>query len=115
MDLVVGYDTEHERDEPMAEQMLADLCRAYSGHAWFVIIKGGVVQVKDMDLHPQWGMVLHYSQIKDDAADRKKQLLHAAGEFLERANLKRGRKTDDVALSVEGIPDKHMARARLDA
>ena len=108
--LIVGIDCEHPQDEPLAEQMLADLCRAYPGHGWFVIVKGGIVHIKDMDINPNWGMCLHYSQIKGDAAERKRDILRAAGEFLERANLKRGRKTDDVALSVEGIPDKHMTR-----
>jgi len=113
MTQIVGYDTEHTRDEPMAEQILADLVATYPGHAWFVIIKGGILHIKDMDLNDKWGMCLHYSRIKDDAKERKHQVMMAAGEFLERANLRRGRKTDDVALKVEGIPDKHMTRVGL--
>jgi len=108
--LIVGIDTEHPQDEPLAEQMLADLVQAYPGHGWLVVIRGGIVHIKDLDLNDKWGMALHYSQIKGDAAERKRDILRAAGEFLERANLKRGRKTDDVALHVEGIPDKHMTR-----
>lgn len=114
-DTVVGYDTEHDRDEAMASEILRYVVDAYPGHGWFVLIRGGIVQVKDMDIHPQWGMALHYSQLKSDAADRKKQVIRAAGEFLERANLRRGRKTDDVAMKVEGIPDKHLARGKLGA
>lgn len=110
---VVGFDCEHERDDPMARQMVADLCHAYPGHAWFVLVKGGVVQVKNMDFHPDWGMVLHYSQIKGDANERKRLLLRNAGEFLERANLKRGAKTDAPLLGVEGIPEVDMLKARL--
>lgn len=87
---VVGIDVEHDRDDPMAMQMVQDLVFAYPGHSWFVVIKGGVVHIKDMDLHPDWGMCLHYSQVKGDAADRKKQVLWAAGEFLERARKKNG-------------------------
>jgi hypothetical protein len=110
---IVGFDCEHTSDEPMAAQMVTDLCLAYPGHSWFVLIKGGVVQVKDMDLSDRWGMVLHYTQIKGDASERKRSLIRAAGEFLERANLRRGRKTDDVAMRGEGIPDKDMARMGL--
>ena len=106
--MIVGIDCEHDTDMPMAEQMLADLCAAYPGHPWFVLIKGGVVHVKDLDLSEKWGMCLHYSAIKGDAKERKRKLLSSAGEFLERANLKRGRKTDDVAMRVEGVPDKHL-------
>lgn len=110
MTQVVGYDTEHATDEPMAAQMVSDLCQAYPGHGWFVMIKGGIVHVKDLDLNDKWGMALHYSQIKGDAKDRKRDVLRAAGEFLERANLKRGAKSGQTVTRVEGIPDKHMAR-----
>ena len=113
MTLIVGIDTEHTADEPMAEQMLADLCQAYPGHAWFVVIKGGIVHVKDLDLHANWGMCLHYSPIKGDAKDRKRDVLRAAGEVLERANLKRGANEGKRVLHVEGIPDRHMTRVGL--
>lgn len=108
--LIVGYDCEHTADEPMAESMVRDLVGAYPGHSWFVVIRGGVVQVKDTDLHDKWGMCLHYSQIKSDAQDRKRSLIRSAGEFLERANLKRGANTGELVRKVEGIPDKHMTR-----
>jgi hypothetical protein len=97
---VVGIDCEHDRDDPMAMQMVKDLCEAHPGHAWFVVIRGGIVHVKDMDLHPDWGMALHYNQIKGDAADRKKQVLWAAGEFLERASRLNG------AVSFQDIKQK---------
>ena len=108
--IVVGIDTEHVADEPMAEQMLADLCTAYPGHAWFVVVKGGIVHIKDLDLNDKWGMCLHYSQVKGDAKERKRDVLRAAGEFLERANLKRGAATGQTVRHVDGIPDKYMTR-----
>ena len=107
--VIVGYDTEHDRDEPIAREIVTNLTEHYPGHGWFVLIKGGVVQVKNLHWSDKWGMVLHYSQIKGDANDRKKQVIRAAGEFLERANLKRGAKTED-AVAVEGIPLKDMGR-----
>lgn len=110
MTQVVGYDTEHQADEPMAAQMVFDLCQAYPGHGWFVVIKGGIVHVKDLDLNDKWGMCLHYSQVKGDAKDRKRDVLRAAGEFLERANLKRGAATGQVVRHIEGVPDRHMTR-----
>lgn len=113
--VVVGIDTEHESDDTMAKQMLADLVHAYPGHAWFVTIKGGVVFIKDLDLNDKWGMCLHYSQIKGDANDRKRDVIRAAGEFLERARVARGRKVDGLpsVLAIEGVPDKYMARNAL--
>lgn len=110
MTLIVGIDTEHTADEAMAEHMLADLCQAYPGHAWFVVIRGGIVHIKDLDLNDKWGMCLHYSQIKGDAKERKRDVLRAAGEFLERANLKRGWNEGKRVTKVEGIPDAHMTR-----
>ena len=111
MTLIVGYDTESPADEAIAGQIVADLCHAYPGHAWFITIKGGIVHVKDLDLNDKWGMCLHYSQMKDDATERKRQVLRAAGEFLERANLRRGAKdADQTVRHVEGIPDRHMVR-----
>lgn len=108
-DTVVGYDTERDCDEAMARQMVTDLCHAYPGHAWFVVAKGGVWHIKDMELNDKWGMCLHYSDIKADANDRKKQVVMAAGEFLERARLKRGAKDkNQVVASIEGVPQKHM-------
>lgn len=108
---VVGYDTEHDSDETLAKEILGIVLHAYPGHGWFVVIRGGVVHVKDMDLNPNWGMCLHYTQMKDDATERKRQVLRAAGEFLERANMRRGAKDmGQVVRHVDGIPDKHMAR-----
>lgn len=88
---IVGIDVEHDRDDGMAMQIIRDLCAAYPGHSWFVVIRGGILHIKDMDLHPDWGMCIHYTDVKADAADRKKQVLRAAGEFLERATRKLGR------------------------
>jgi hypothetical protein len=88
---VVGIDVEHDRDDSMALEMVRALVEVYPGHSWFVVIRGGIVHIKDMGLHPDWGMALHYSQVKGDAADRKKQVLFAAGEFLERARKKAGK------------------------
>ena len=107
--VIVGIDAERETDETMAKQMLADLVQAYPGHAWFVTIKGGVIHVKDMDLNDKWGMCLHYSQIKGDANERKRDVIRAAGEFLERAHVARGAKRSDQNVrSIEGVPQKWM-------
>lgn len=107
--VIVGIDAENTADETMAKHMLADLVQAYPGHAWFVAIKGGVVHVKDLDLNDKWGMCLHYSQIKGDANERKRDVLRAAGEFLERANVARGAKRSGQHVRhIEGVPDKWM-------
>jgi hypothetical protein len=109
---VIGIDCEHTRDEHMAQEALRTLVNHYPGHGWFVVIRGGVMHVKDMEINPNWGMCLHYSQIKGDAADRAREIVRAAGEFLERANLKRGASEGVHVKHVEGIPDKHIERGQ---
>jgi hypothetical protein len=105
---VVGYDTEHERDEPLAKEIVNTLSTTYPGHGWFVLIKGGVVQVKNLDWSDKWGMVLHYSQLGNDAKVRNQSVIRSAGEFLERARVKRGAKTDETVRHIEGIADKYL-------
>lgn len=112
-DYVVGYETEHDRDEGMARECLATLCKHYPGHAWFVTIKGGVLFVKNLHMNDRWGMCLHYSSIKGDANARARDLVRSAGEFLERANKARGRADGDKTRAIEGVPQKDMARAGL--
>jgi hypothetical protein len=112
-DFVVGYETEHDRDEGMAREALVTLCKHYPGHAWFVTIKGGVFFVKNLHMNEKWGMCLHYSGIKGDANARARDLVRSAGEFLERANRARGRADGSKVRTIEGVPEKHMARAGL--
>lgn len=88
---IVGIDVEHDRDDELAMRMLRDLCQAYPGHSWFVVIRGGIIHIKDMDMHPDWDMALHYSKVTNDAGDLKRQVLFAAGEFIERARKKNGK------------------------
>lgn len=112
MTVVVGFDTEHARDERMAAEMLHALLQHYPGHAWFITIKGGIVQIKDMDISDKWGMAIHYTQVDSDASVRQRKVIRSAGEWLERANHRRGAKQDRIT-ELEGIPDKDLARARL--
>lgn len=110
---LVGIDVEHDSDSTMATDCVRVLVDHYPGHDWHVMIRGGVIHVKAMNIHPNWGMCLHYTQVKSDAQDRKRSLVRAAGEFLERANLRRGKREEGKTLHVEGVPDKQMARASL--
>ena len=112
-DNVVGLDCEFPRDERMAGEMLHALVQHYPGHDWFVMIRGGIVQIKISDWSSEWGMAVHYSDIAGDAKVRKQKTVAAAGEFLERASMRRGAKTDERLRRIEGMPDKAIQRARL--
>lgn len=109
---LVGIECEHDRDDPMAVEMVQTLSHAYPGHSWFVKITGGIVHVKNLDMSEKWGMCLHYSQIKSDASERKRELIRAGGEFLERAHLARGMKTE-AHKAIEGVPMKDLLRTTL--
>jgi hypothetical protein len=109
---VVGIQCEHDRDDPMAMEMLQALTGAYPGHSWYVKIAGGIIHIKNLDMSDRWGMALHYSQVKADASERKRDTVRAGGEFLERANLARGQKTE-TATAIEGVPQKDLMRTTL--
>lgn len=111
---IVGIDCERNEDDGMAREILNILVQTYPGHSWFVLIRGGVVQVKNTDWSSEWGMVMHYSDIKSDASERKRSVIRAAGEFLERAHLIRGAKIHEHKVAhIEGMPDKALARSLL--
>lgn len=107
---VFGYKTEKDADVPLAKEALDILVTCYPGHAWFVDIKGGVLQVKNLSFSSQWGMVHKLGDIFQDAMVRKRSIVMAAGEFLERAELRRGRYREIPAVHVEGIPQKDFGR-----
>ncbi len=105
---MVGYDCEHDRDDSMADEVLSILLTAYPGYDWFVTIRSGVMHIKILTLSDRWGMALHYNDIKHNAGARKKDIIRAAGEFLERANLHRGKARRDALKRIEGVPQRHL-------
>jgi hypothetical protein len=107
---VVGIDCQHERDLGLAEDVLGILVKNYPGYHWFVLIKGGIIQIKITNWASYWGMALPYSDVAHDATERARQVKRAAGEFLERANAKRGASTGDRVMAIEGVPDKSIIR-----
>lgn len=100
-------DTEHLHDMNMAKDIAETLFEHYQGYLWGVSVTSGVAVIKCLNVSSLYGFVLHYNQIKDDAGFRKKEVLRAGGEILERAGLKRGwRVKGSKAVKVDGI-DKY--------
>ena len=64
--------------------------------------------IKNMDFPYNWGMNAKFKSFGHDAAVLKRQVIRMAGEWLERANLKRGRSNEDPIKHFEGIPDKYQ-------
>ena len=109
-EFVVGIDCEHEKDMGLASEILRTLVDTYPGQHWFVIIRSAVIQIKISNWSGSWGMILHYNDISHDASYRARKVKHAAGEFLERANVIRGRGNGDKVRHIEGVPDKAIIR-----
>lgn len=98
-------ESEDPKNLPMAKELLEALHAAYPNHSWWVRIDGGVVIVKHFGISSTCGMVRHYDKIASDAKVRKHDIVMAAGELLERANLRRGAATGELVTSLEHDKD----------
>jgi hypothetical protein len=104
-----------EGDTPLQEsdahKIMELLTVAYPGHPWAVRVAGGVIFIRYLDptLPGNWGMVIKVDDVQHDAAVLKKRVIMAAGEWLERAGLKRGRENGDEIERVEGVPEPKQA------
>jgi hypothetical protein len=106
-----GVDAKNPQDHALGKEVLEVLDQFYPGHSWYVFVGGGVLQIKNLSFSSKWGMVRKLKNIQHDAMVRKREIIRAAGEFLERANLKRGkREMGQKVTQVEGIPQRDMGR-----
>lgn len=103
---------ENDADEPLARFCYQTVSEAYPDWPWCVDIKGGIIQITIVDVSKKWGMALHQSKVDNDAKVLKQSIIRAAGEFLERAGARRGRRE---ALwtpgAIEGIPRNQVGHA----
>lgn len=103
--MIVQAETAELADMTLAKEVAETLHAHYPGHMWAVTIKDGALVIKNLLLSSLWGMVLHMKNIAD-AGVRKKRVIRAGGEFLERANLQRGAYREQEIGTVEGIKGK---------
>ena len=89
-----------------AHQILGLLTMVYSGHPWAVRVDNGIIFIRHLEFPGNWGMNIKTRGAEHDAAVLKKRVIMAAGEFLERAGLARGRANGDEIQKVEGVPDR---------
>jgi hypothetical protein len=98
--------TEEAQDMTMAKDIAETLFEKYPGYMWGVNVKSGVAIIKCLNVSSLYGYILKYADIKDDAGYRKKEVIRAGGEILERANLARGERVKyNTAQAVDGIKD----------
>lgn len=103
--MIYQAETKEVSDMTMAKEVAETLHAHYPGHLWAVTIRDGALVIKNLYLSSLWGMVLHIANITD-AAVRRKRVIRAGGEFLERANLRRGKYDGQDVKNVEGIKGK---------
>ena len=81
----------------------------YPDHPWRVTISTdySTINVHLMNLHGNYGMVLHTMDVQNDPS--KKGVVMLAGELLERASLKRGKFTEEpVDFDISGAGNKRL-------
>lgn len=83
-------EAQNPADLPMAKEINETLAAAYPNHSWWVRIDGGLVIIKHFSIGGTCGMVRKYADLSHDAMVRKRGVISAAGELLERAHLRRG-------------------------
>ena len=89
------------------------LSSAYPGHPWWVRAYEGGFFIRHMDFDGNWGMNCPDQRKLYSASSYKKLVIMMAGEWLERANLKRGRADEDPTQHVECVPEKYQKKPPL--
>lgn len=99
--MIYTSDVQDLRDISLAREIGEILNEHYPGHLWTAYIAGGVAFVKNLRLSSRMGMALHLDNMTD-AGVRKKKVIRAGGEFLERAHWVRGAYKGDAPKVLEG-------------
>lgn len=91
---------------PKCKEIGEYICQAYPGYTWHIRIDGGLLIIKNMSISTTASMVRKYNlTIAQDATRMKRDVVMAAGEFLEAANLRRGKHiVGEYAKTLEGLP-----------
>lgn len=93
--------------EAEADAILDALNTAYPGHPWWVHVYEGGFAIKHLDFDGNWGMRAKFSQFGYSASALKREVIMKAGEWLERAYLKRGPAVEGQEIvRVDGVPEK---------
>ena len=99
--------------EDEAEQILGALTLAYSGHPWAVRVYDGGFFIRHLDFPANWGMNCKAAKVDWSASYMKREIIMKAGEWLERANLTRGRANGDEIQRVEGVPEQYQPNQKI--
>ncbi len=98
--------------DALAKEVAEVLTFAYPNHSWYIEVKQGVLVIKHLEASGARGiigMLRKLSAMSHDAGARKRDVIIAGGELLERAGLSRGGRTDDPVLTFE-LDDEKMRK-----
>lgn len=107
--------TQAQEDE--ARWILEALDVAYPGHPWAVRVygdsTGGGFFIYHLDFPYNYGINCNKKTKIFSASELKRQVILMAGEWLERANLRRGRAVEgDELKRLEGVPERFQPEQR---
>lgn len=100
-DPIIGWQAGRDFNDPnagsasertIAKHAVEALARAYPGYSWFVEVRDGLLMIRnyEVDWRGRNCMVRKLGQVQHDYGRLVKEVVHAAGEYLERAHLRRG-------------------------
>lgn len=103
--------TKAQEDE--ANTILDVLTTAYPTHPWAVRVYDGGFFIRNLMWPAQHGMNCKYKSVGYSASAMKREIILMAGEWLERANLRRGRNINEDEIEyLEGAPDKYQPKMK---
>lgn len=115
-DPVVGWQAGSDFNDPnsgtsaertIAQNAVQALVQHYPGYSWFVEVRGGLLMIRcaELDYRGRYCMVRKLAAVQHDYSRLVREVVHAAGEYLERANMRRGARRDgETAVTLEGAP-----------
>jgi hypothetical protein len=104
--LILYTDGGTEAQEAEANNIIEALTTAYPGYPWAVKVYDGGFFIRNLMFPKNWGMNQPNANKYGSASEMKKDVIMKAGEWLERANLKRGRNiNEDEIVRLEGAPE----------
>ena len=106
--MVVYSEGATQAQEDEANGILHALSVAYPSYPWGVRVYDGGFFIRNLDFPPNYGMNCKYKNFGYSASAMQREIILMAGEWLERANLKRGRNNGDEIERLEGIPEKYQ-------
>lgn len=91
-----------------AHEILNAITTAYPGHPWAVRVYDGGFFIRHLDFPANWGMNCRHQTRLYSASAMSREVIRMAGEWLERAGLRRGAWDGESSKWVEGVPKNYQ-------